>query len=120
MVSFAEGPVAAGPGYWRTNLTMRQLAPLSVSRSLQHPKVVIDADARLVMVVGRPLPGNRNGCKAWEESGAKAAVGKDHDDRRRELSGHRARMHTAPQRLRLARLDQAHNKSHKQVRARVA
>jgi hypothetical protein len=32
-------------------------------------QVVIDADTRLVVVVGRPLPGNRNDCKAWEESG---------------------------------------------------
>lgn len=38
-------------------------------------QVVIDADSRLVVVVGRPLPGNRNDCKAWGESGAKAAVG---------------------------------------------
>jgi hypothetical protein len=27
-------------------------------------------------VVGRPLARNRNDCKAWEESGAKAAIGK--------------------------------------------
>lgn len=26
-------------------------------------QVVIDADTRLVVVVGRPLPGNRNDCK---------------------------------------------------------
>jgi hypothetical protein len=39
-------------------------------------QVVIDAETRLVVVIGRPLPGNRNDCKAWEESGAKAAVGK--------------------------------------------
>ncbi|GGU81273.1 hypothetical protein GCM10010275_15170 [Streptomyces litmocidini] len=39
-------------------------------------QVVIDADTRLVAVVGRPLAGNRNDCRAWEESGAKAAVGK--------------------------------------------
>ena len=38
-------------------------------------QVVIVADTRLVVVVGKPLPGNRNDCKAWEESGAKAAVG---------------------------------------------
>ncbi|GGT20220.1 hypothetical protein GCM10010207_19340 [Streptomyces atratus] len=38
-------------------------------------QVVIDADTRLVVVVGRPLPGNRNDGKAWAESGAKAAVG---------------------------------------------
>jgi hypothetical protein len=29
-----------------------------------------------VVALGRPLPGNRNDCKAWELSGAKAAVGK--------------------------------------------
>lgn len=28
-------------------------------------QVVIDADTRLVVAVGRPLPGNRNDCKAW-------------------------------------------------------
>ncbi len=39
-------------------------------------QVVIDADTRLVVVVGQPLPGNPNDCKAWEESDAKAAVGK--------------------------------------------
>lgn len=113
--------------YWRTNLTMRQIAPLfGVSKSaadriidqlgpllaLQPRKrfrkdavlivdgtlvptrdhtiaeqsknyrystahqVVIDADTRLVVVVGRPLPGNRHDSRGWEESGAKAAVGK--------------------------------------------
>ncbi|GAB2770208.1 hypothetical protein GCM10027072_80500 [Streptomyces bullii] len=39
-------------------------------------QVVIDADTRLVVAIGRPLPGNRNDCKAWELSGAKDAVGK--------------------------------------------
>ncbi len=39
-------------------------------------QVLIDAETRLVVVVGRPLAGNRNDCKAGEESGAKAAVGK--------------------------------------------
>ncbi|GAO11016.1 putative transposase [Streptomyces lydicamycinicus] len=38
-------------------------------------QVVIDADTRFVVAVGRPVPGNRNDCKAWEISGAKAAVG---------------------------------------------
>lgn len=33
------------------------------------------ADTRLVVVVGSPLPGNRNDCEAWEESDAKAPVG---------------------------------------------
>uniref|UniRef100_J1ZLY3 Transposase IS4 family protein n=1 Tax=Streptomyces auratus AGR0001 TaxID=1160718 RepID=J1ZLY3_9ACTN len=39
-------------------------------------QVVVDADTRLVVVVGRPLAGDRNDCKAWDESGAKAAVGR--------------------------------------------
>lgn len=39
-------------------------------------QVVIDADTRLVIAVGRPLPGNRNDCEAREESGAEAAIGK--------------------------------------------
>ncbi len=33
-------------------------------------QAVIDADTRLVVVAGQPLPGNRNHCKAWAESGA--------------------------------------------------
>lgn len=43
-------------------------------RCSNNHQVVIDTDTRLVVVVGRPLTGNRNDCKAWEESGAKAAV----------------------------------------------
>ncbi|MER5532566.1 transposase [Streptomyces mirabilis] len=113
--------------YWRTNLTLRQLAPLfGVSKSAANRiighlgpsftlqprqrfrkdavlivdgtlvptrdhtvaeqsknyrystnhQVVIDADSRLVVAVGRPVTGNRNDCKAWELSGAKAAVGR--------------------------------------------
>lgn len=38
-------------------------------------RVVIDADTQLVVLVGRPLPGNRNDCKAWELSPPKAAAG---------------------------------------------
>ncbi|MEW1658671.1 transposase [Streptomyces sp. NPDC093707] len=121
-----EDRVLLVAAYWRTNLTLRQLAPLfGVSKSatdrivdhlgpslaLQQRKrfrkdtvliadgtlvrtrdhtvaeqsknyrystnhqVVIDADTRLVVAVGRPLPGNRNDCTAWELSGAKATVG---------------------------------------------
>lgn len=108
--------------YWRTNLTLRQLAPLfGVSKSAAgrmiadlgprlaltrravpssqavlivdgtlvptrdrtiaassknyrystNHQVVIDADTRLVVAVGRPLPVNRNDCKAWVESGSR-------------------------------------------------
>lgn len=39
-------------------------------------QVVVDADTRLVVGVGRPVPGSRNDCKAWTESGAEAAVAK--------------------------------------------
>jgi hypothetical protein len=126
--------------YWRTNLTLRQLAALfgvsksAADRIVDHTapllalkqrrrfrkdtvlivdgtlvptrdhdiaeqsknyrystnhQVVIDADTRLVVAVGRPVPGNRNDCKAWAESGAKDQF-RRHDDRRRRLPGHRA------------------------------
>ncbi|WP_344531609.1 transposase [Streptomyces albiaxialis] len=157
--------------YWRTNLTLRQLAPLSGTSksaadriigqtgpplalkprrrfakdtvlivggtlvptrdheiaeqsknyrySTDH-QVVIDADSRLVVVVGRPLPGNRNDCKAWEESGAESAVGATMTIADGGCPGtelvmpHRRRAGEEPPGWR-----EAHNKSHKQVRARV-
>ncbi|MFE2432755.1 transposase [Streptomyces sp. NPDC059373] len=157
--------------YWRTNLTMRQLAPLfGVSKSaadriivqlgplmsLQprrrfakdtvlivdgtlvptrdhevaeqsknyrystNHQVVIDADTRRVVVVGRPLPGNRNDCKAWEESGARAAVGRTTTI---ADGGYPGTGLVMPHRRRrgedLPDWKAAHNKSHKQVRARV-
>ncbi|MFJ8086210.1 transposase [Streptomyces sp. NPDC096205] len=107
--------------YWRTNLTLRQVAPLfGVSKSAPtafsitlHPclpsrrpagrartlstsstapwcppphdrtiaassknhrystnlHVVIDANSRLVVAIGLPLPGSRNDCRAFTESG---------------------------------------------------
>ncbi|GLW70940.1 hypothetical protein Kpho02_32390 [Kitasatospora phosalacinea] len=106
--------------YWRTNLTLRQVAPLfgisksAADRVLDHlapllaiaparrprkntvlivdgtlvptrdrtvaassknyrystnHQVVIDANSRLVVAVGLPLPGNRNDCRAFTESG---------------------------------------------------
>jgi hypothetical protein len=59
-------------------------------------QVVLDADTRLIVVVGRPLARNRNDCKAWN--------GRAHRRRKgEELPGWK----------------QEHNKSHKQVRARV-
>ncbi|MEU3843686.1 transposase [Streptomyces sp. NPDC028635] len=83
-------------------------------------QVVMDADPRLVVVVGQPLRGNRNDCKAWEESGAIAAVG-------RTLTiadgGYPGTGLVMPHRRResedLPDWKKAHNKSHKQVRARV-
>ncbi|MEW2275789.1 transposase [Streptomyces griseofuscus] len=95
--------------YWRTNLTLRQVAPLfdhlapllaisparrprkdtvyivdgtlvptrdrSVAASSKNYRystnlqVVIDANSRLVVAIGLPLPGSRNDCRAFTESG---------------------------------------------------
>ena len=82
--------------------------------------MVIDADTRVVVVVGRPVPGNRNDCKAWEESGAKAAVGKTTTI---ADGGYRGTglviPHRRPTGGELCGWKQEHNRSHKQVRARV-
>ncbi|QPP07527.1 transposase [Streptomyces bathyalis] len=166
-----ENRVLLIAAYWRTNLTLRQLAPLfgvskfSADRILDHvgPKlalrprqrfakatvlivdgilvptrdhalaeqsknyrystnhqVVIDAVTRLVVVVGRPLPGNRNDCRAWEESGAKGAVGRTMTI---ADGGYPGTGLVMPHRRRageeLTDWQRAHNTSHKQVRARV-
>ncbi|MGW1494357.1 transposase [Streptomyces sp. NPDC002402] len=157
--------------YWRTNLTMRQLAPLfGVSKSAAdraiddfgprlalHPRqrfakdavlivdgtlvptrdhkvaeqsknyrystnhqVVIDAHTRLVVVVGGPLPGNRNDCRAWEKSGAKAAVGKTLTMADGGYPGTGLLMpHRRTPGEELPGWKHEHNRSHKQVRARV-
>ncbi|MFJ1915839.1 transposase [Streptomyces sp. NPDC088147] len=157
--------------YWRTNLTMRQIAPLfgisksAADRIIDHlgpllalqprkrfakdtvlivdgtlvptrdhtiaeqsknyrystaHQVVIDADTRLVVVVGRPLPGNRHDSRGWEESGAKAAVGKTMTI---ADGGYQGTGLVIPHRRRkggdLPAWKEAHNHSHKQVRARV-
>jgi hypothetical protein len=158
--------------YWRTNLTLRQLAPLfgvsksAADRIVDHlgpalaleprkrfrkdtvlivdgtpaptrdhtvaaqPKnyrystnhqVVIDADTRLVVAVGRPLPGNRNDCRAWDESGAKAAVG-----RTTVIAdgGYRGTGLTIPHRRKAGQTElpawkEEHNTLHRKVRARL-
>lgn len=70
-------------------------------------------------MVGRPPPRNRNDCKAWEESEAKAAVG-----RTLTISGggYPGTGLVMPHRRRkgedLPDRKEVHNKSHKQVRAR--
>ncbi|MEV7123824.1 transposase family protein, partial [Kitasatospora griseola] len=113
--------------YYRTNLTMRRLAPLfgvstaaahriidrhspflALARTRRHPtadevvivdgtlvpthdrsvaapsknyrhlanlQILIDAHTRLVLAVGRPVPGNRNDCQAFAESSIDAACG---------------------------------------------
>ncbi|MFF8638935.1 transposase [Streptomyces pilosus] len=158
--------------YWRTNLTLRQLALLfGISKSaadriiddlgprlaLQkrrryrrdtvlivdgtlvptrdhaiaeqsknyrystNHQVVIDADTRLVVAVGRPVAGNRNDCKAWELSGAKDAVG-----RTTVIAdgGYRGTGLVIPHRREKGRPEllawkEEHNASHRRVRARV-
>ncbi|MCC8340270.1 transposase [Streptomyces sp. R1] len=167
-----EDRVLLVAAYWRTNLTLRQLAPLfGVSKSaadriidhlgpalaLQQRKrfrkdtvlivdgtlvptrdhtvaeqsknyrystnhqVVIDADTRLVVAVGRPVTGNRNDCKAWELSGAKDAVG--HTTVIAD-GGYRGTGLVIPHRRdpgqsELPDWKEEHNRSHRKVRARV-
>lgn len=158
--------------YWRTNMTLRQLALLfgisksAADRIIDHlgpalalrqrrrfrkgavlivdgtlvptrdhniaersknyrystnHQIVIDADTRRVVAVGRPLPGNRNDCKAWELSGAKAAVG-----RTTVIAdgGYRGTGLVIPHRrerdqAELPTWKEEHNASHRKVRARV-
>ncbi|MFD9605183.1 transposase [Streptomyces sp. NPDC059970] len=166
-----EDRVLLVTAYWRTNLTMRQLAPLfgisksSADRIIDHlgpmlalqprkrfrkdtllivdgtlvptrdhtvaeqsknyrystaHQVVIDADTRRVVVVGRPLPGNRHDSRGWEESGAKAAVG---NTMTIADGGYQGTGLVIPHRRRkgekLPSWKEEHNRSHKQVRARV-
>ncbi|SEN17330.1 DDE superfamily endonuclease [Actinacidiphila rubida] len=72
-------------------------------------------------MVGRSLAGNRNDCKAWEESGAKDAVGNTVTIADGGYPGtglvipHRRKRGQS----KLPDWKQEHNKSHKQVRARV-
>lgn len=158
--------------YWRTNLTMRQLAPFfgisksAADRIIDHlgprlalqprwrfrrdtvlivdgtlvptrdhsiaeqsknyrystaHQVVIDAVTRLVVVVGRPLPGNRHDSRGWKESGAKAAVGTTTTI---ADGGYQGTGLVIPHRrpagqAELPAWKEEHNRSHKQVRARI-
>lgn len=84
-------------------------------------QVVIDADARLIVAVGRPLPGNRDDCKAWELSGATDTVG-----RTTVLAdgGYRGTGLVIPHRRERGQIElpawkEEHNASHRKVRARV-
>jgi hypothetical protein len=65
-------------------------------------QVVIGADTQLVVALGTPLPGNRNDCKAFGESGA------EHACRNVDVIGDA-----------LPAWKEQHNASHRQVRARV-
>lgn len=83
-------------------------------------QVVIDADTRLVVAVGRPVPGNRNDCKAWVESGAAATVGRSTTVADGGYPGTGLVIpHRRPLGGELCEWKQEHNRSHKQIRARV-
>ncbi|GAA2810779.1 hypothetical protein GCM10010441_39300 [Kitasatospora paracochleata] len=83
-------------------------------------QVVIDAHTRLVVVVGKPLRGNRNDCKAWEESGAKAAVGRTTTIADGGYPGTGLVIpHRRSRGGELAEWQAEHNREHKQIRARV-
>ena len=83
-------------------------------------QVVIDADSRLIVVVGRPLPGNRHDSRGWEESGAKEAVG--HTMAIAD-GGYQGTGLVIPHRRtkgeELPTWKEEHNRPHKRVRARV-
>ncbi|GAA2305722.1 hypothetical protein GCM10010431_26900 [Streptomyces kunmingensis] len=72
-------------------------------------------------MVGRPLAGNRNDCKASEESGAKAAAGKTMTIADGGYPGTGLVIPHCRERGQAGLPDwkKEHNKSHKQVRARV-
>ncbi|MEU0852070.1 transposase [Streptomyces flaveolus] len=168
-----EDRVLLVAAYWRTNLTLRQLAPLfAVSKSaadriIDHlgsslafqqrrrfhkdavlivdgtlvptrdhtvaeqsknyrystnHQVVIDADTRLVVAVGRPVPGNRNDCKAGELSGAKDAIGRTTTviaDGGYRGTGLVIPHRRDPGQAELPGWKEEHNRSHRKVRARV-
>ncbi len=83
-------------------------------------QVVMDADTELVVVVGQPLPGNRNDCEAWEESGAEAAVGRTLTIADGGCPGTGLVMlHRRREGEDLPDGKKAHNESRKQVRARI-
>jgi hypothetical protein len=84
-------------------------------------QVVIDADSRLVVCVGRPVPGNRNDCKAWELSGTKSSVGSTTviADGGYRGTGLIIPHRREPGQTELPAWKEAHNASHRKVRARV-
>lgn len=84
-------------------------------------QVVIDAETRLIVAVGRPLRGNRDDCKAWELSGAKAAVGNTLviADGGYRGTGLVIRHRRERGQAELRAWKEEHNRSHRKVRARV-
>ena len=82
--------------------------------------MVVDADTRLIVAVEQPMPGNRNDRKAWAESGAKAAAGRTTTTTDGGYQGTGLVIpHRRPAGGELRGWKHEHNRSHKQVRARV-
>lgn len=88
---------------------------------LNHPPTSTSSTPTLAVVVGRPLPGNRNDCKAWEESEAEAAVVRTTSITDGGCPGTGLIMPFAPPFLceKVPGRKREHSRSHKQVRARV-
>ncbi|GGN97823.1 hypothetical protein GCM10011610_64210 [Nocardia rhizosphaerihabitans] len=66
---FPRGAVSIVDGTWSRPVINLAAQSKNYRYSTNH-QVVIDADTELVVALGRPLPGNRNDCRAWTESGA--------------------------------------------------
>jgi hypothetical protein len=96
-------------------------APSKNYRYSTNHQVAIHADTQLVVAVGIPLPGNRNDCRAFGESGV------DHATRTAIViadGGHPGTRAVIPHRRKAADeplIDwkEAHNASHRRVRARI-
>jgi hypothetical protein len=109
------------PNYPEIQRPVQPGHPTTPGLRLESLKVVIDADTRLVVAVGRPPPGNRNDCKAWELSGAKDAVGKTTVI---ADGGYRGTGLVIPHRREKGQTElpdwkEEHNAAHRKVRARV-
>lgn len=100
----------------------RQVAASSKNyRYSTNLQVLVKAETRLVLAVGRPLPGNRNDCTAFGESGIADACG---NATVIADGGYQGTGVLMPHRRkagqdRLPEWKEQHNTSHRQVRARV-
>nr|WP_223772445.1 transposase family protein [Streptomyces sp. 135] len=167
-----EDRVVLVAAYWRTNLTLRQLAPLfGISKSAAgrivsqlgpllalrprsrfrrdtvlivdstlvptrdhslaeqsknyrystNDQVVIDADSRLVVAVGQPVPGQPQRLRGRGIVRRQGLGRQHHRDRRRRLPRHRPDHphRREPGQTELPAWKEAHNTSHRKARARV-
>ena len=95
-------------------------APSKNYRHSTNLQVLVHADTRLVLAVGDPLPGNRNDCVAYADSGVDEHTGDAHvlGD-----GGYQGTGLLIPHRRRpgqeLPGWKQEHNAAHRKVRARV-